>query len=102
LSNRLRGLLQKFGITIGKGLAPLRRRSPELLEDGAQPLSALMRQLLHQALQQLFALDRQIQACDRQLRVYAGRHDVVQRLMQIPGFCPVVSTMSQARMGSCQ
>jgi transposase len=102
LPNRLRGLLQEFGITIGKGLAPLRRRIPELLEDGAQPLSALMRQLLHQAGQQLLALDQQIQSCDRQLRLYACHHDSVQRLMQIPGFGPVVSTMWQARMGNCQ
>ena len=102
LTNRMRGLLLEYGITIGKGLAPLRRRIPELLEDGEQPLSGLVRQLLHQALHHLYALDKQIKICDRELRLYARQHESVQRLMQIPGFGPVVGTMWHARMGNCQ
>jgi transposase len=102
LTNRMRGLLLEYGIAIGKGLAPLRRRIPELLEDGEQPLSALVRSLLHQAWQHLHALDEQIKDCDRQVNAYARHHEAVQRLMQIPGFGPVLGTTWHARMGNCQ
>jgi hypothetical protein len=39
-ANRLRGLLGEYGIVIGKGLAQLRKRLPELLEDAENDLSA--------------------------------------------------------------
>ena len=44
-ANRLRGLLGEYGIVIGKGLAQLRKRLPEILEDAENDLSDLVRAL---------------------------------------------------------
>jgi transposase len=102
LSNRLRGLLMERGVFIVKGLAPLRRRIPELLEDGDNTLSALVRDLLYRALQHLVELDRQIQHCDQQLKERVRNDEPCQRLMAIPGFGPMVASAWRARMGDCR
>ena len=44
LSNQMRGFLAEHGIIIAKGLTPLRRALPEILEQA--DLSALFRELL--------------------------------------------------------
>lgn len=97
--NRLRGLLAEYGIVIPKGISTLRRRLPELLEDAAQPLTDFVRQLLWNAWQHLRALDQQVQHCDEQLRVQLKADIPAQRLLQIPGFGPVVASTWRARMG---
>ena len=48
LSNQLRGLLAEYGLILPQGVNLLRRRLPELLEDGENGLSDLFRQLLAQ------------------------------------------------------
>jgi transposase len=44
-ANRLRGLLGEYGIVIGQGLTQVRRRLPEILEDGENGLSGLAREV---------------------------------------------------------
>jgi transposase len=99
LSNRLRGLLTEYGIVVPKGISSLRRRLPELLEDAEQTLSDFVRSLLWNGWQHLRALDQQIQHCDEQLKAQLKTDAVAQRLLQIPGFGPVVASTWRARMG---
>jgi transposase len=99
LTNRLRGLLAEYGLIVPKGLASLRRHLPELLEDAEQPLTDFVRRLLWDAWQHLQALDQQIQHCDEQLKVQLKTDVQAQRLLQIPGFGPIVASTWRARMG---
>ena len=99
LNNRIRGLLLEYGIAIPKGLAALRRVTLELLEDGDNGFGAMLRGLLHHSLQHLYGLDEQIAHCDQQLKGYVRAHEPIQRLMQVPGFGPVVASVWWARMG---
>jgi len=101
LSNRMRGLLMEYGVVLPKGLATLRRRIPELIEDGDHTLSALLRELLYHALQHLNQLDAQIAHWDRQLKAQVHHDEVAQRLLSIPGFGPVVTSTWRARFGNC-
>ena len=51
LCNQLRGLLAEYGLILPKGVNILRRRLPEVLEDGENGLSDLFRRLLAQSYQ---------------------------------------------------
>lgn len=93
LSNQLRSLLAEYGLIAPTGLATLRRVIPALLEDGENDLSDAFRALLHQGYQQLQESDVHIQVYDRQLRIQVKASEAAQRLLTIPGFGPVVSSI---------
>lgn len=57
MPNQIRGLLTEYGIVLPQGMATLRRRLPELLEDTDNGLSDLFRRLLAQSYQQLVEID---------------------------------------------
>lgn len=91
LCNRLRGLLEEYGITIPQGISRLRKGLPEILEEGGNGLSDGFRVLLNQGYIQLKEMDRHIEVYDRQLQGYIKTDEAAQRLMSIPGYGPVVS-----------
>ena len=45
LANRVRGLLTEYGLVIGAGLDRLRRTLPEILEDGANGIPSIAREI---------------------------------------------------------
>jgi len=92
LCNQLRGLLAEYGLVLPKGIPVLRRRLPELLEDGENGLSDLFRRLLAQSYQQLLQLDAHIDTYSEELKRYSQHSDACQRLQTIPGFGPVVAS----------
>jgi hypothetical protein len=57
-SNQIRGLLGEYGVVMPKGLGVLRRRLPEILEDGENGLSDLFRELLSACYQEVNAYRR--------------------------------------------
>jgi transposase len=57
LVNSTRGLLGEYGIIVPKGIASLRKRIPELLEDADNCLNVEFRCLLEQRYAQLIELD---------------------------------------------
>jgi len=61
LVNSTRGLLSEYGIIVPKGIASLRHRIPELLENADIGLSMLFRQLLARRYDQLVELDNHIE-----------------------------------------
>ena len=99
LGNRLRGLVGEYGLVAPKGLAALRRRLPEWLEDGDNGLSALFRRLLAQGYAQLQALDAEIAFYDAELTRHSRQDEACQRLQTIPGFGPVVASVFHSRIG---
>lgn len=99
LCNQLRGLLAEYGLVFPKGVTRLRRRLPELLEDGENGLSELFRQLLAQGYQQLQELDGHIDFYTRELVHQSQQDDACQRLQTIPGFGPIVSSVFHSVVG---
>ena len=99
LCNQLRGLLAEYGLVFPKGVTTLRRRLPELLEDGENGLSELFRQLLAQGYQQLQELDGHIDFYTRELVHQSQQDDACQRLQTIPGFGPIVSSVFHSVVG---
>lgn len=93
LCNQVRGLLAEHGIVMAKGVAQLRKAIPSLLEEGDNALSGRFRQLLQQAYRQLQELDEHISTYDQYLVQQVRENEVAQRLMSIPGYGPVVSSV---------
>src|SRR5713101_426303 len=66
LANEIRGLLGEYGIVIAKGIAPLRRELPLILDDGENQLSGFFREMLGEMAERFKLLD---QRCRRLARV---------------------------------
>lgn len=97
--NQLRGLIAEYGIIVAAGITKLRTAIPEILEDAENGLTGSFRQLLHQGYQHLHQLDEHIKAYDRQLQQAVKKNASAQRLMSIPGFGPVVSSVYLSAVG---
>lgn len=99
LCNQLRGLLAEYGVVAPKGVATLRRRLPELLEDAEAPLTPTFRQLLHRAYRQLRELDGHVEFYTGLIEQQARESEAQRRLQTVPGFGPIVASMFHAAVG---
>jgi transposase len=59
-ANQIRGLLLEYGIIIPKGIACIRKRIPEILEDAENTLTALFRELLRELYEEMVHLVRKL------------------------------------------
>jgi transposase len=97
--NQTRGLLAEYGIVVGRQVGQLRRRLPEILEDGENGLTAFGRELFAGLYQGLVHLDERIRTCDEQMdRVFKG-NEVCQRLAEVEGIGPITATALVASVG---
>jgi transposase len=99
LCNQLRGLLAEYGLIMPQGVNVLRRRLPELLEDGENSLSELFRQLLAQGYQQLQELDNHIHYYTQQMNRQSQQDEACRRLQTIPGYGPIVANVFHSVIG---
>ncbi|WP_260603901.1 IS110 family transposase [Pantoea ananatis] len=99
LINHVRGLLAEYGIVLNKGATELRQRLPSLLEDAKNGLTDVMRALLHRQLIRLTALDDELEWYNSEQKKYVRHDTVCQRLLEIPGFGPLVSQAIKSWMG---
>lgn len=99
LCNQLRSLLAEYGIIAPKGVSKLRQLIADSLEDGENGLSGRFRQLLQQGYQQLQEVEAHIAAYDRQLQEEVKSCEAAQRLMTIPGYGPVNSSLFLSVVG---
>lgn len=99
LSNSTRGLLGEYGISFSKGLANLRRRIPELLEEADNGLSLRFRNLLARRYEQLVALDAHIAFYTKELELISQQDEACRRLQSVPGFGPIVASAFRSTVG---
>jgi transposase len=99
LSNSTRGLLGEYGISFSKGLAVLRRKIPELLEDADNGLSLRFRNLLARRYGQLVEIDEHIAFYTKELELLSKQDDACERLQTIPGFGPIVASAFRSAIG---
>jgi transposase len=100
LVNRIRGLLAEYGIVLPTGVACVRRALPELMEEADNGLSADFRFLLDIQYRHLCQLDEQIKRLTDRVHLQVTNDETAQRLLSIPGFGPIVTSVWRARMGS--
>ena len=77
--NQLRGLLAEFGLVMPKGIAKMRMRVPEILEDGANELPGLMRELLARCYEQFQGLDARVHELEARIVRWHRDNEASQR-----------------------
>ena len=102
LVNRMRGLLAEYGIVVGMGLDRLRRALPEILEDGANAIPGLAKEVFADAEQHLRRLDERVATYDRRIAALAKSSEPAQRLMKVEGIGPVTATALLASVGDAK
>ena len=100
LINQIRGFLLERGIVFAKGPANLRNQMPSLLEDVEQNITPRMRKLLDHLWQEWKTLDCDIERVSQDIEAIASQDAACQRLRQIPGVGPLVSTATVAAIGN--
>jgi len=101
-ANRLRGLLGEYGIVIGQGLSQVRKRLPEILEDGENGLSGLARELFADGYRQIVALDHHIKTYEAKIQALYQASAVCRKLGKMPGIGPITATAAVATLGDGQ
>lgn len=101
-SNQLRGLLTEFGNVMPKGTAVLEKRMPQVLEDAANGLPAISRELFARLYAHFKELGGQVDELERQIKAWHRENAVSQRLEAIPGIGPLSATALAASIGDAR
>lgn len=91
-ANQIRGLLLEYGIIIPKGIAYIRTRIPEILEDAENTLTALFRELLVELYEEMVHLDERVVILELKLQAISLQNKDCQRLLTIPGIGLLTAT----------
>ena len=97
--NQVRGLLGEYGLVIGQGVAPVRRRLPELLEDAENGLSRPARELFADLHEQIVKLDEQVAVYPSRIERICQASAACRKLTQIKGIGPLTATALVAAVG---
>jgi len=98
-ANQIRGLLAEFGMVVGKGINQVRRRLPEILEDGENALSPGCRDWLQELYEHLLHLDQRVQTYDRRIESQFNAQEACQRLAAVEGVGKISATAVVATFG---
>lgn len=99
LVNQVRGLLAEYGIVVAQGVARLRRALPTILEDAANGLPTLARQVFAERAGRLTELEASIATYDQHLATLVHASPAAQRLCQLGGVGPITATAVVATIG---
>ncbi len=102
LINQTRGLLGEYGQVVAQGRERFIRELPGLLEDAENGLSGPMRELIARQLTRYQQLREELAWYDKQLQQQVKEDELCQRLMRVPGFGPVASSLFRNWLGDGQ
>jgi transposase len=100
LINEIRGFLLERGLTFAARPIHLRKNLPTVIEDAALNLSPRLRWLLDRLWQEWKQTEIDIKAITQEIERISNEDARCQRLRQIPGFGPLVSTATVAAIGN--
>jgi transposase len=100
LVNQVRGLLAERGIVIAQGITRLRYQLPTIVEELANELTPLSREVMRELYEQLVGLEERIAHADRLVQRVFAENAKCQKLAQIEGIGPVIATALVAAVGN--
>jgi transposase len=98
--NQIRGFLLERGIAIRKGPSYLASQLQIIFSDGDAPFSGRLLHLIRELKQEWDEPERKIEEASAELARIAKQDDGCHRLMEVPGFGPIVSTALVAAIGN--
>ena len=98
LLNRTRGLLAEFGIWVGRSVAVLVRKLPELMDEPALP--QLFKPILLHTLEHLRELDQRIGECDARIDAHASSSEQARRIQKLSGVGVITASALVATIAS--
>jgi len=102
LANQLRAFLAEHGVVIRKGFAAVRRALPEIIDDGDNGLSGLMRELLRDLYERFKLAEQRLGRYDELVTKVVSQDERCQRLAQLPGVGPLTATAVVASVGNAR
>jgi transposase len=102
LANQIRGFLLEYGVAVGQGIKVLRRRLPEVLEDGEAELTGRGRELLARLYRELCMLDERVREVTQELEAECQQRDDCRRLDEMVGVGPLTATALVAAAGDAR
>jgi len=102
LVNQTRGLLAEYGIVLGRQVAVLRRRLPEILEDGENELTGDSRTLFAELYEELLELEQRIAPLSERITREANDNELCQRLQALDGVGPIIASAVTASVGDAR
>lgn len=100
LNNRIRGLVNEYGLVAPLSRQALKQAIPDWLEDAENGLTSFFRQLLHELWIELQQLEQRISKLDKEIEQIADRDPVTKQLQQLRGVGPLIATAIVATVGS--
>ena len=100
LTNQIRGFLLERGITFPANPIHLRKNLPTVIEDAEENLSSHLRSLLERLWQEWKQLEIDVKTITEEIERISQENALCRRLLQIPGFGPLVSTATVAAIGN--
>lgn len=92
LGNQLRGILYEFGLVVPKSIAALKRRVPEILEDGENGLPGALRTLVAEEYDRWRSLCARVEALKSEIERLGRQHEpIVQLRRELPGVGPLAA-----------
>ena len=101
-ANQIRGLMAEYGIVVPQGLRFIASRLPQLLEDAADEMPAVFRQLVGRLLEELRRLGERIDEIEAQIRLWHRDCEASRRLQTIPGIGPITASALVATIGDAR
>ena len=99
LVNQVRGMLLEYGIAVSRGRAQLRRRLPEVLEDGENELTDRGRTLFAELYEEVCELDEQVKRYDARIEALSRADERCRRLDEVMGVGALTASAVVAHAG---
>ena len=100
--NHIRSFLYERGIVIRQGITVIREQIPLILADADNDLTDMSRELLQRLYQDFERLSEEIEWFTQAIEKQVSTDDVCRRLMDLPGFGPIVSSAYKSWVGDGQ
>lgn len=97
--NQCRGLLMEYGSIMDEGISNFFSEVPSVLEDGANELTPVMREIVQRLLEMAKGLSEELASLEKQILTISKTQNDYQRLMKVPGVGPIGASMFICSVG---